>query len=151
MPVQRVSAVVGVLVLEASDIDEIIRAERVALVPFIGVAVLMAFITSVMLTLGIARPLRRLALAADRIRSGASDKIDVPLLTQRTDEIGDLATSIQSMTEALLERIDVKSRDQLMDAAYDDQIYVDDRTIDRHHPFGYIGRSAEQMGHCGHQ
>ena len=26
----------------------------------------------------------------------------------------------------------VKSRDQLMDAAYDDQIYVDDRTIDSH-------------------
>ena len=26
----------------------------------------------------------------------------------------------------------VKSRDNLMDAAYDDQIYVDDRTIDSH-------------------
>jgi two-component system response regulator ChvI len=26
----------------------------------------------------------------------------------------------------------VKSRDQLMDAAYDDNIYVDDRTIDSH-------------------
>ena len=26
----------------------------------------------------------------------------------------------------------VKSRDSLMDAAYDDQIYVDDRTIDSH-------------------
>ena len=26
----------------------------------------------------------------------------------------------------------VKSRDNLMDAAYDDQVYVDDRTIDSH-------------------
>ena len=26
----------------------------------------------------------------------------------------------------------VKSRDALMDAAYDDQVYVDDRTIDSH-------------------
>ena len=26
----------------------------------------------------------------------------------------------------------VKSRDQLMDAAYDDNVYVDDRTIDSH-------------------
>lgn len=110
MPVQRVSAVVGVLVLEANDIDEIIRAERVALVPFIGVAVLMAFITSVMLTIGIARPLRRLALAADRIRAGASDRIDVPALTQRTDEIGDLASSMQGMTEALLERIEANEQ-----------------------------------------
>ena len=47
MPIQRVSAVVGVLTLESSDIDEIIRAERAALLPFIGVAVLVAFITSV--------------------------------------------------------------------------------------------------------
>ena len=35
--------------------------------------------------------------------------------------------------EALAQRPGfVKSRDQLMDAAYDDQIYVDDRTIDSH-------------------
>jgi two-component system response regulator ChvI len=26
----------------------------------------------------------------------------------------------------------VKSREQLMDVAYDDQVYVDDRTIDSH-------------------
>ena len=26
----------------------------------------------------------------------------------------------------------VKTRDQLMDAAYDDQVYIDDRTIDSH-------------------
>ncbi len=110
MPVQRVSAVVGVLVLEASDIDEIIRAERVALVPFIGVAVLVAFITSAMLTIGIARPMRRLSLAADRIRAGASERIDVPLLTQRKDEIGDLAISLQGMTEALLERIEANEQ-----------------------------------------
>jgi two-component system, OmpR family, sensor histidine kinase ChvG len=105
MPIQRVSAVVGVLTLEASDIDEIIRAERAALIPFIGVAVLVAFITSLLLTLGIARPLRRLSIAADRIGSGASDRIDIPALTTRKDEIGYLAASMQGMTDALLERI----------------------------------------------
>ncbi len=105
MPIQRVSAVVGVLTLEASDIDEIIRAERAALIPFIGVAVLVAFITSALLTLGIARPLRRLSLAADRIRAGSSDRIDIPALSSRKDEIGDLADSLQGMTEALVERI----------------------------------------------
>lgn len=110
MPIQRVSAVVGVLTLEASDIDEIIRAERAALVPFIGVAVLVAFITSFLLTLGIARPMRRLSLAADRIRSGASDRIDIPALTRRKDEIGNLASSMQGMTEALLERIEANEQ-----------------------------------------
>ena len=34
----------------------------------------------------------------------------------------------------------VKSRDQLMDVAYDDRIYVDDRTID-----GYIKRLRKKM------
>ena len=34
----------------------------------------------------------------------------------------------------------VKSRDQLMDAAYDDQIYVDDRTVDVH-----IGRLRKSI------
>ena len=110
MPIQRVSAVVGVLTLESNDIDEIIRAERAALVPFIGVAVLVAFITSFLLTLGIARPLRRLSLAADRIRAGSSDGIDIPSLTTRRDEIGNLAASMQSMTEALLERIEANEQ-----------------------------------------
>jgi len=69
VPIQHVSAVVGVLTLESSDIEEIVRAERAALIPFIGVAVLVALITSALLTLGIARPLRRLSIAADRIGS----------------------------------------------------------------------------------
>ncbi len=106
VPIQRVSAVVGVLTLEASDIDEIIRAERAALIPFIGVAVLVAFITSFLLTMGIARPLRRLSVAADRIGSGASDRFNVPALASRKDEIGNLARSMQGMTAALLERIE---------------------------------------------
>jgi len=105
MPIQRVSAVLGVLTIESNDIDEIIRAERAALVPFIGVAVLVALITSALLTLGIAQPMRRLSLAADRIRSGSSERMNVRALIGRKDEIGALATSMQGMTEALLERI----------------------------------------------
>jgi len=105
VPIQRVSAVVGVLTMEASDVDEIVRAERAALIPFIAVAVLVALITSILLTIGIARPLRRLSLAADRVRSGASDTMDLPALTKRKDEIGNLAVSMEQMTDALLERI----------------------------------------------
>ena len=105
VPIQRVSAVVGVLTLESSDVEEIVRAERAALIPFIGVAVLVALITSALLTLGIARPLRRLSLAADRIGSGASERFEVPSLTKRKDEIGDLSQSMEAMTEALVERV----------------------------------------------
>ena len=110
VPVQHVSAVVGVLTLESNDIDEIIRAERAALIPFIGVAVLVALITSGLLTIGIARPLRRLSAAADDVRSGSTQKLDLPRITRRRDEIGALATSMEAMTEALFERITSNER-----------------------------------------
>ncbi len=110
VPVQHVSAVVGVLTLEASDVEEIVRAERAALVPFILVAVLVALITAGLLTLGIARPLRRLAVAADNVRAGETERLDLPELSRRRDEIGDLAQSMQAMTEALLDRIEANER-----------------------------------------
>ncbi|MEM8616666.1 MAG: stimulus-sensing domain-containing protein [Pseudomonadota bacterium] len=105
VPIQRVSAVVGILTLESNDIDQIIRAERAALVPFIAVAVLVALITSALLTLAIANPLRRLASGADDIRSGTSNALDLPNVTRRHDEIGRLAQSLEAMTAALFERI----------------------------------------------
>ncbi|WP_084418277.1 stimulus-sensing domain-containing protein [Henriciella litoralis] len=110
LPVQHVSAVVGVLTLESNDIDEIIRAERAALIPFIGVAVLVALITSALLTIGIARPLRRLSEEADRVRSGSSQELNLPRITRRRDEIGALASSMEAMTEALFERITSNER-----------------------------------------
>ncbi len=105
VPVQRVSAVVGVLTVEASDVAEIVRAERLALMPFIGVAVIVAIMSSFLLTVTIARPLRRLAFAADRVRSGNSESIALPALSKRRDEIGDLAYAIETMTETLFNRI----------------------------------------------
>ncbi|MEO0882571.1 MAG: ATP-binding protein [Pseudomonadota bacterium] len=105
VPIQRVSAVVGVLTVEASDVEAIVSAERAALVPFIGVAMLVALVTSILLTLGIARPLRRLAVAADRVRTGRADHLNLPAVTKRKDEIGQLAQSVDAMTETLFERI----------------------------------------------
>ncbi|GAB5458656.1 MAG: ATP-binding protein [Henriciella sp.] len=105
VPIQRVSAVVGILTLESNDIDAIIRAERAALIPFIAVAILVALVTSALLTIGIANPLKRLSLAADEIRSGGSNALKLPKVTRRHDEIGRLAQSIEAMTEALFERI----------------------------------------------
>ncbi len=110
MPVQHVSAVVGVLTLEASDVEQIVRAERAALIPFIAVAVLVALITTGLLTLGIARPLRKLSEAADNVRFGSAQTLDLPQIARRRDEIGDLAQSMQAMTDALLDRIVANER-----------------------------------------
>jgi len=110
IPLQEVSEIVGVLTLEASDIEQIIRAERVALIPFITVAMLVALITSGLLTYAIARPLRRLSIAADRVRTGSSDNLHLDALARRKDEIGYLAQSLEAMTSALVERIEANEQ-----------------------------------------
>ena len=105
LPIQRVSAVVGVLTLEASDVADVVRKERAALLPFIGVAIIVSLLSAALLAFMIARPLRRLSLAADRVRSGAAERLELPHLTHRRDEIGELAESLESMTAALFDRI----------------------------------------------
>ena len=44
-------------------------------------------------------------MAADRVGSGAAEKLELPRLTSRRDEIGELAESLESMTSALFDRI----------------------------------------------
>jgi two-component system sensor histidine kinase ChvG len=110
MPVQRVQAVVGVLTLEAGDVDKIIAAQRRALMPFILVAIGVTLLSSFLLTWLIARPVLRLARAADSVRLSHSRNISLPDVAARRDEIGDLARSLQSMTDALSERMEAIER-----------------------------------------
>lgn len=109
-PIRLVGAVVGALTLETSDIAGIIAAERAALLPFIIVAVMVAVITSTLLTAVIARPLRKLSLASDRVRTGAAERLNLGSLSGRRDEIGDLAKAMEAMTETLHDRIQANER-----------------------------------------
>ncbi|MEM9138898.1 MAG: response regulator transcription factor [Pseudomonadota bacterium] len=63
-------------------------------------------------------------------------KLEMDPLRHSTTWEGDMVTLTVTeflILHALAQRPGfVKSRDQLMDAAYDDQVYVDDRTIDSH-------------------
>lgn len=105
VPIQRVSAVIGVLTLEANDIDALTRADRAALIPFIVVAILVALIMAAFLALSIAEPLNRLAADADDITVGKTQSLELSRLTRRNDEIGQLAQSVEAMTDALFDRI----------------------------------------------
>jgi two-component system sensor histidine kinase ChvG len=106
IPIQHMKAVLGVLTLEASDVDEIIAAERKALTPFILIAIGVMLVSSLLLNRLIARPVRRLAGAADRVRLSRARAISLPDLSRRRDEIGDLSRSLESMTHTLSERMD---------------------------------------------
>ena len=106
VPIQHVKAVLGVLTLEASDVDEIIARERMALAPFILIAILVMLFSSILLNRLIARPVRRLAYAADRVTLSRARAISLPDLSKRKDEIGDLSRSLEEMTDTLSERMD---------------------------------------------
>ncbi len=106
IPIQHVQAVLGVLTLEANDVDAIIARERMALIPFILIAVAVTLSSSVLLTQLIAQPVRRLARAADRVRLAGARAISLPDLAKRDDELGDLTRSLEDMTQALSERMD---------------------------------------------
>jgi two-component system, OmpR family, sensor histidine kinase ChvG len=110
VPIKVVATVVGALTIETDDVAQIIAAERAALVPLILVAVLVAIITSTLLTLGIARPVRTLAIASDRVRVGATEKLNLGKLHNRKDEIGDLARAMEAMTASLYDRIQENER-----------------------------------------
>jgi two-component system sensor histidine kinase ChvG len=106
IPVRRVQAVVGVLTIEAADVDAIIAAERRALTPFFVVALIVTLVSSMLITLFVARPIRKLARAADVVREAGPRHASIPDLSSRRDEIGDLSLTLSAMTSALADRID---------------------------------------------
>jgi two-component system sensor histidine kinase ChvG len=105
IPIQHVRRVLGVLTLEAEDIDTIIANERKALIPFILIAIGVALLSSLLLTQLIAVPVLRLARAADSVRLSRARAIALPDLASRDDELGDLTRSLESMTQTLADRL----------------------------------------------
>jgi two-component system sensor histidine kinase ChvG len=112
VPIERFRTIYGVLMVttEGGDIDDILRQERASLIGIALVAVVVMVISSFYLSGAIARPVRQLAAAADRVRSGRLAREAIPLMPERNDEIGDLADSLRAMTRALYARIDAIER-----------------------------------------
>lgn len=110
LPIQSVRAVAGVLTIEAGDVDQIIAAQRMTMLPFVLVAIAASVCTSLLLSALIAQPVLRLARAADRVRQARARAISLPDLARRDDELGDLTRSLESMTDALSTRIDAIER-----------------------------------------
>jgi two-component system sensor histidine kinase ChvG len=106
IPIQRYKQVLGVVMLStgSGEIEEELRTVRLELLRIFGVALLVTVLLSFYLAGTIARPIRRLAAAAERAR-GRRGRVEIPDFTQRGDEIGDLSRSLREMTDALWQRI----------------------------------------------
>jgi two-component system sensor histidine kinase ChvG len=110
IPLAHVRQVLGVLTLEAGDVESIIADQRAALIPFILIAIAVTLLSSFLLTRLVAQPVLRLARAADRVRLSRARAIDLPDLAQRQDELGALARSLEAMTHALSDRMEAIER-----------------------------------------
>jgi two-component system sensor histidine kinase ChvG len=106
VPVQRYKEVLGAVMLSTAngEIEKELRTVRVELLRIFGVALLVTLLLSLYLAGTIGRPIRRLAAAAQRA-TGRGAHVEIPDLTQRGDEIGDLSRSLREMTNALWVRM----------------------------------------------
>src|SRR5215471_1248940 len=107
VPIKRFATLYGVLMLttESGDIDDILKAERTALMEVFLVAFCVLLLSSLYLAGFIAAPIRRLAAEAERVRRGRSGREPITAIPDRGDEIGELADSLSAMTRALYDRI----------------------------------------------
>jgi two-component system sensor histidine kinase ChvG len=108
VPVQRFRAIHGALMLstQGDDIDQMVGAERLAILKVFGVAAVVMIVLSLLLASTIAGPVRRLADGAERVRHRIKTRVEIPDFTNRRDEIGHLSGALRDMTESLYNRIE---------------------------------------------
>lgn len=107
VPVQRYKQVLGVLMIStgSADIDDALRDVRADILTVLGVMLVVIVALSLWLAQTIARPVRRLAAAAEGVRKGVGSGVEIPDLTGRGDEIGNLSGALRDMTAALWARM----------------------------------------------
>jgi two-component system sensor histidine kinase ChvG len=108
VPIQRFRAVLGALILSTTggEIDDVLMAERKIVLFTFSFVALVTILLSVFLAGTIAEPIRRLAGAAELVRRGVNNRVEIPDFTQRRDEIGHLSGALRDMTTALYNRIE---------------------------------------------
>jgi len=98
----------GVLLATTNDraFTRTVRSQRAIIAAAMTILIAISVLLSLFLAQTIVRPLRRLALAAHRVRLGRSREVNVPRLPSRSDEIGLLARAVSDMSQSLRHRID---------------------------------------------
>jgi two-component system, OmpR family, sensor histidine kinase ChvG len=107
VPVQGLRKVLGALMLTADSgpIDDLLRDERLRVFKLFSLVLVITIAVSLFLAGTIARPVRRLAEAADKVRLAMGRPVALPDFSRRQDEIGDLSAALKDMTDALYRRL----------------------------------------------
>lgn len=108
VPVQHYKQVLGAVMVSSSgdDIAQSLFKVRLTIFQAFAFALTITIGLSLYLAGTIARPIRRLAAAADRVRRGHGRRHTIPDLSKRGDEIGELSGALREMTETLWRRMD---------------------------------------------
>jgi len=113
IPLLQNNQVGGAIVMSTApgEIDSVVGRERGKILRIFFLAIVINVILSMALANTIAHPLQQLAEAAEKGSAADSrtvnpERIEIPDLTGRPDEIGYLAGAMGSMTTALYDRID---------------------------------------------
>ena len=112
-PIMHNGAAVGVVAMTsaAGEIDKLVRREREQVLQMFVIGVLVSIGLSLVLASTIANPIADLAAAAElgrdrNARKMSPNRIRIPDLTGRPDEIGRLSGALRGMVAALYERIE---------------------------------------------
>ncbi|WP_442354555.1 sensor N-terminal transmembrane domain-containing protein [Jannaschia rubra] len=112
-PIATAAAPIGTITVttRAGEIDALVRAEREQLLQMFVIALLVSIGLSLVLASTIANPLSDLSAAAElgrdrHARKMSPQRIRIPDLTARPDEIGRLSGALRGMVAALYDRID---------------------------------------------
>lgn len=107
-PIQDVKKVIGVVFLtrDGHDLRRSIEEVRVDIFRVFLGAFGITIMLSVYLSGLITQPLQRLATAAEAVRMGKGRQVEIPDMSDRNDEIGELSLVIRDMTQALYDRMD---------------------------------------------
>ena len=112
-PVERDKRTVGIVLLtrEAKEVEESLLSIRLSIIALFGVALALTVMLSWYLSLTIARPILRLADAANNMREGKgrTGSVSTSLLARR-DEVGELANAVSDSASALWARMDATER-----------------------------------------
>ena len=113
VPVQRYRHILGALMVSKDDtaVKAAMSEVRLTVVAVFGAALVVTILLSIYLAGTLARPVLRLATAAERVRRGLGRGAEeIPDFTGRDDEIGDLSGVLREMTESLHDRMDAIER-----------------------------------------
>ncbi len=108
MPILYKSKIAGIVMLvgDGEGIKEDLADVWFNILQIFFVTLIITIALSIYLSGVIAQPLRRLSRAAESVRRGKLKHTEIPDMSDRNDEIGELSVVLRDMTYALWERMD---------------------------------------------